>query len=99
MSREKQDEWKRTQVRMPQDQYEDVTKYAVQHSFSLNSALLDLINKGLEFDKKFDSSKFDEEADIDFEIREYLKKINQLLEEKEFLKSIDQVNEKLRNSK
>ncbi|UWY71004.1 hypothetical protein [Acinetobacter baumannii] len=37
MSREKQDDWKRTQVRMPQDQYDDVVNYAEQNNLSLNS--------------------------------------------------------------
>lgn len=47
MSREKQDDWKRTQVRMPQDQYDDVVNYAEQNNLSLNSAMLELIDKGL----------------------------------------------------
>ncbi len=50
MSREKQDDWKRTQVRMPQDQYDDVVKYAEQNNLSLNSAMLELIEKGLKRD-------------------------------------------------
>ena len=99
MSREKQDEWKRTQVRMPLDQYEDVIKYAENKSLSLNSALLDLVAKGLEFDEKFDSSKFENGGDIEYEVLEHLKKIEKLLEEKEFFKSLDQVNSKLRNGK
>ncbi len=48
MSREKQDDWKRTQIRMPQDQYDDVVKYAEQNNLSLNSAMLELIEKGLD---------------------------------------------------
>lgn len=42
-----QDEWKRTQVRMPQEQYQAVTDYAKDNNLSLNSAILDLVDKGL----------------------------------------------------
>lgn len=99
MSREKQDEWKRTQVRMPLDQYEDVVKYAENKSLSLNSALLDLVAKGLEFDKKFDPSKFKNGGDIEYEVLEHFKKIEKLLEEMEFFKSLEDGNSKLKNSK
>ena len=47
MSREKQDNWKRTQLRMPFDQYDAILKYANQHNLSLNTAILDLADKGL----------------------------------------------------
>lgn len=42
-----QDEWKRTQLRMPQEQYQAVTDYAKDNNLSLNSAILDLVDKGL----------------------------------------------------
>lgn len=48
MSREKQDEWKRTQLRIPNSQYELVNDYAESKDLSLNSAILDLINIGLD---------------------------------------------------
>lgn len=42
-----QDDWKRTQVRMPQEQYEAIVEYAAEHELSLNSAMIELMNKGL----------------------------------------------------
>ena len=83
-----QDDWKRTQVRMPLDQYDDVVKYAEQNSLSLNSAVLDLVSKGLEYDMKFDPSKFENGGDIEYEVLEHFKKIEKLLEEMEFFKSL-----------
>lgn len=44
-----QDDWKRTQVRMPQDLYADLTNYAKENNLSLNSAMIVLMNKGLEY--------------------------------------------------
>ncbi|BAV11066.1 hypothetical protein SKB0120_04690 [Moraxella osloensis] len=42
-----QDDWKRTQVRMPQPLYEAVNEYAKNKDFSLNTAMIDLMNKAL----------------------------------------------------
>lgn len=42
-----QDDWKRTQVRMPQEQYQAVVDYANDNKMSLNSAIIDLVDKGL----------------------------------------------------
>ncbi len=42
-----QDDWKRTQLRMPQEQYQAIVDYAGDNKMSLNSAILDLIDKGL----------------------------------------------------
>lgn len=42
-----QDDWKRTQVRMPQEQYQSVVDYANDNKMSLNSAIIDLVDKGL----------------------------------------------------
>ncbi len=42
-----QDDWKRTQVRMPQEQYEAIVEYAAEHDLSLNSAMIELMDKGL----------------------------------------------------
>lgn len=42
-----QDDWKRTQVRMPQDKYEEIAKYAESKNISLNTAMLFLMDKGL----------------------------------------------------
>lgn len=43
-----QDNWKRTQVRMPQEQYQLVVNYANDNNMSLNSAIIDLVDKGLQ---------------------------------------------------
>ncbi len=42
-----QDDWKRTQVRMPQDQYEAIMEYAEKNNISLNTAMISLMDKGL----------------------------------------------------
>ncbi len=45
-----QEDWKRTQIRMPQDQYQAVVDYAEQNNLSLNSAILELLDKALDLD-------------------------------------------------
>lgn len=42
-----QEGWKRTQVRMPQEQYKAIMEYAEQNNLSLNTAMLELMDKGL----------------------------------------------------
>jgi len=42
-----QDDWKRTQLRMPQEQYEAVMRYAEKNNLSLNTAILELMDTGL----------------------------------------------------
>ena len=42
-----QDDWKRTQVRMPQEQYEVLMSYAEKNNLSLNTAMLELMDLGL----------------------------------------------------
>ena len=42
-----QDDWKRTQIRMPQEQYQAIADYAQNRNLSLNSAMLELMEKGL----------------------------------------------------
>lgn len=42
-----QDDWKRTQVRMPQEQYESIADFANEQDISLNSAMIDLMDRGL----------------------------------------------------
>lgn len=42
-----QDDWKRTQVRMPQEQYEELMNYAEKNNLSLNTAMLELMDLGL----------------------------------------------------
>lgn len=47
MGKEKQDDWKRTQIRIPIGLYEDVAQYAEQHNLSLNYAMLELMDRGI----------------------------------------------------
>ena len=42
-----QDDWKRTQVRIPQDQYDDLVDYAENKGISLNTAIIELLDNGL----------------------------------------------------
>lgn len=42
-----QDEWKRTQIRIPQDQYDDIVEYAENKEVSLNTAMIELMDNGL----------------------------------------------------
>lgn len=42
-----QDDWKRSQVRMPQEQYDRIMDYAEKKNISLNTAMLELMDKGL----------------------------------------------------
>ena len=44
-----QDDWKRTQIRMPQDQYESLMHYAEQNNLSLNTAMIELMELGCIF--------------------------------------------------
>lgn len=47
MSREKQDDWKRTQIRIPVGIYDDIADYAEKNNLSLNTAMLELMDRGL----------------------------------------------------
>lgn len=47
MSREKQEDWKRTQVRIPQEQYDNIVAYAENKDLSLNTAMIELMDNGL----------------------------------------------------
>ncbi|MFP5065468.1 hypothetical protein [Acinetobacter pittii] len=42
-----QDDWKRSQIRMPQEQYEAIVGYAEKNKISLNTAMIELIDRGL----------------------------------------------------
>ena len=42
-----QDDWKRTQVRMPQTLYEDIVEYASNNDMSLNHSMIFLMDMGL----------------------------------------------------
>lgn len=43
-----QEDWKRTQVRMPQEQYDSLMSYAEKNNLSLNTAMLELMDIGLQ---------------------------------------------------
>ena len=58
-----QDDWKRTQVRMPQEQYDDLVVYAESKDISLNTAMIELMDHGL---KIAESSVDPEDIDIRF---------------------------------
>ena len=58
-----QDEWKRTQIRIPQDQYDDIVSYAENKEISLNTAMIELMDNGL----KASESRVDPE-DLDIKI-------------------------------
>lgn len=42
-----QDDWKRTQIRIPVGLYGDVTEYAKKNNLSINTAMLFLMDRGL----------------------------------------------------
>lgn len=56
-----QDDWKRTQVRIPQDQYDDIVAYAEEKDISLNTAMIELMDNGL---KVVESRVSPEDIDI-----------------------------------
>ena len=58
-----QDDWKRTQIRIPQDQYDDIVAYAEEKDISLNTAMIELMDNGL----KAAESRVDP-ADLDIRI-------------------------------
>lgn len=58
-----QDDWKRTQIRMPQEQYEEIIAYAESKDISLNTAMIELLDNGL----KIAESRVDPK-DIDIKI-------------------------------
>ncbi|MCH7337152.1 hypothetical protein [Acinetobacter sp. NIPH 2699] len=58
-----QDEWKRTQIRIPQDQYDDIVAYAEGKEISINTAMIELIDNGL----RASESRVDPE-DLDIKI-------------------------------
>lgn len=47
VSRVVQKDWKRTQLRLPSSHYEAVLAYADSNNLSINSAILELIDKAL----------------------------------------------------
>ena len=42
-----QDDWKRSQIRMPQEQHDEIAEFAKENDLSLNSAMIDLLDRGL----------------------------------------------------
>lgn len=47
MSREKQDDWKRTQIRIPLPFYEEIVAFSEQRNISINTAMLELMDRGI----------------------------------------------------
>lgn len=45
--RKPQENWKRSQIRLPNDLYQEINDYATEKGFSLNSALISLVEHGL----------------------------------------------------
>lgn len=54
-----QDDWKRTQVRMPQEQYENILSYASKKDISLNSAMIELMAIGMASSSMINPSDMD----------------------------------------
>ena len=75
-----QDDWKRTQVRMPQDLYSDLMQYAEKNNISLNSAMIELIDKGLEQSAMQEPSLRDEIVELHRQSREILDALKRLKE-------------------
>lgn len=78
-----QDDWKRTQIRMPQEQYEDIVAYAENKDISLNTAMIELLDNAL----RVAQSRVDPE-DIDVRIIK-LKNGKKRLVYGKFLKAFD----------
>lgn len=76
-----QDDWKRTQIRMPQDLYADLMQYAEKNNISLNSAMIELMDKGLEQSAMQEPSLRDEIVELHRQSREILETLK-LLKEK-----------------
>ena len=76
-----QDDWKRTQVRMPQDLYSDLMQYAEKNNISLNSAMIELMDRGLEQSAMQEPSLREEIIELYKQSREILEAL-QLLKEK-----------------
>lgn len=78
-----QDDWKRTQVRMPQDTYERLSLFAQANKLSLNSALISLIENSL--DNQANNQKSEKQLQIE-NVYEKVEKLLNKLEEKDFFK-------------
>lgn len=83
MRTQNQDDWKRTQIRMPQEQYEDIAAYAENKDISLNTAMIELLDNAL----RVAQSRVDPE-DIDVRIVK-LKNGKKRLVYGKFLKAFD----------
>lgn len=60
-----QDDWKRTQIRMPQELYDDLSNYAENRSISLNTAMITLMHKGLEISgKSYSTNEVQHQKDL-----------------------------------
>lgn len=76
----KQDNWKRTEVRMPQDLYSALQQYAKDNDLSLNSSMIALCEKGLEQSQNETPSIKDELIQMHKDAKEILESLKQLKE-------------------
>lgn len=73
-----QDEWKRTQIRIPATLYEEIAEHAKKDNLSLNTAMLDLIEKGLSKKEiSIDSKTLDKFQSLNEKIEKLTKLIDQ----------------------
>lgn len=91
-----QDEWKRTQLRIPQEQYDAVADYAKENNLSLNAAMLELMDRGLSAKDKIEEILNEKELldaimNLQYMLNDQKKlaaaQYNQLLQEFETLKN------------
>lgn len=75
-----QDNWKRSQVRLPQPLYDDVFNYAEQHGISLNQAMIELLDKGLLSNIKHDET-IQDWRELAHELMTRLFKMERMLEQ------------------
>jgi len=81
-----QDDWKRSQIRMPQDKYDEIMGYAKNNNLSFNSAVLELLDKALnsESQKRGGLNLIEEKDD-----RLYRKEIYNQIKELDFIKELE----------
>lgn len=89
-----QDEWKRTQIRIPKDIYNSLVEYAERNNLSLNTAMLELMDKGLSTLNGSALTMPESDSNLFAKMIEGLRKIeqtqNELVKSLETLKKIDQ---------
>lgn len=90
-----QDEWKRTQIRIPKDIYDSIVEYAEKNNLSLNTAMLELMDKGLSTVEGPILTISQNESNLFGKMIEGLRKIeqtqNELVKSLETLKKSDEI--------